>query len=91
MNNSSRDNQTKEVAALSTQRQQWPANRAGTSYTPSQLKSPSSAMLRHGELLIETQYAGIRASAHMAIRPIETIPLRAAQGDDDIMSEQKAL
>ncbi len=90
MKNSPRHNPTKDVAAPSKQVQQWPANRAGT-YTPLQLKPPSSAMLRHGELLNGVRHPGIRASTRMAIKLVENIPLRAAQGDDDIMSQEQTL
>lgn len=85
MKNSSIHNPRKDVAAPSTQNQQWPANRAGT-YTPLKLTSTPVRSLP-----ISVSHPEIRSSRHMVVKPIKNIPLRAAQGDDDIMSQEKTL
>jgi len=90
MKNSSRHNPTKDVAAPSKQTQQWPANRAGTNTHPSP-KSDSGVMLRHPELPFAIQQVGIRPATRIIAKPAESTPLRAAKGDDDIMSQEKPL
>ena len=90
MKNSPKHNPTKDVAARSTQKQQWPVNRTGTQ-TQLPFKPGPGVVSPHSGVSVAIAYAGIRASTHMRVRPVESIPLRAAQGDDDIMSQEKIL